>query len=151
MPLSGAARPAFSSSNNCDVVGWLGVERVDGLADRLDGFEQAPERAEQPEEHEQADHVAAGVARFIEARADRIHDRAHRGGRQRQRAGAVAQHGRHRREQHRLMRDGEAGIGDAEGVDPADFRIEPDHLAEGVEDAESQHADDQAVEPRVVS
>ena len=49
-----------------------------------------------------------------------------------------------------LVRDREARIGDAEGVDPADFRIEADDLAEGVEDAEQQHADDEAVEARIV-
>ena len=49
-----------------DVVGGAGVERADGLADRLDGLEQAPEGAEQAEEHQQADHIAAGVARLIE-------------------------------------------------------------------------------------
>ena len=61
-------------------------------------------------------------------------------------AGAVAQHGRHRREQHRCRVDGDAGIGDAEGVDPADLRIEAQHLAEGIDDADEQHADDQAVQ-----
>ncbi len=42
------------------------------------------------------------------------------------------------------------GIGDAEGIDPADFGIEPDDLAEGVDDAEQQRADDQPVEAGIV-
>ena len=150
MPFSGAARPAFRSENMVTLLGVAGVDGVDGAADRLDGLEQAPEGAEQAEEHQEADHVAAGVARLIEARADGIHDRAQRRGGKRQHARAVAQHRRHRRQQHRLMRYGKARIGDAEGVDPADLRIEPRHLPEGIEDAERQHTDDQPVEARIV-
>ena len=41
---------------------------------------------------------------------------------------------------------GEAGIGDAESVDPADLGIEPQHLAEGIDDADDQHAEDEAVQ-----
>ncbi len=44
----------------------------------------------------------------------------------------------------------EAGVGDAEVVDPVDFRKEADHLAEGVGNAEQQHQSDEAVEARVV-
>ena len=133
-----------------DAVGRLGVERADGLAHRLDGIEQAPEGAEQAEEHQQAHQIAAGVARLVEPGADRIHDRAHGRGRQRQRARAVAQHGRHGRQQDGAVRDGQARIGDAEGVDPADLGIKPQHLLEAVQDARQQHEADQDVEPRVV-
>ena len=57
------------------------------------------------------------------------------------------EHGRHGREQHRRgLVGGDAGIGDAEIVDPADLRIEPQHLAEGIDDADDQHADDEAVQ-----
>ena len=45
-----------------------------------------------------------------------------------------------------LPLDREAGIGDAEIVDPGDFRIEPDHLAERQDDADQQHQADQRVE-----
>ena len=151
MPLSGAARPALQLVENGDRLAARRIERADRAADRLDGFEQAPERAEQAEEHEQPDEIAAGVARFVETRADAVHDRAHRGGRERQHARPVAQHGRHRRQQHRLVRAGEAGIGNAERVDQADFGIEAHHLAEGVEDAEEpRRAEDEAVETRIV-
>ena len=42
--------------------------------------------------------------------------------------------------------DRKPGIGDAEIVDPGDFRIEPDHLAERQDDADQQHRADQRVE-----
>jgi hypothetical protein len=48
------------------------------------------------------------------------------------------------------MRYGKAGIGDTEGVDPADLRVKPHHLPEGIEDAKRQHSDDEPVEARVV-
>ena len=35
--------------------------------------------------------------------------------------------------------DLDAGLGDAERVDPADLRKQPDHLAEGQHDADQQH------------
>ena len=61
-------------------------------------------------------------------------------------AGAVAQHGRHRREQHRRAFFRGAGrIGDAEIVDPGNFGIEPEHLAERIDNADQEHADDQRV------
>ena len=37
-------------------------------------------------------------------------------------------------------RDREAGIGEAEAVDPGDFGKQPDHLPEGEQDADDQHA-----------
>ena len=62
-------------------------------------------------------------------------------------AGAVAEHGGHRREQNRrgLLRR-EAGIRDAEIVDPGDLGIEPEHLTERIDDADQKHADDQRVQ-----
>ena len=64
-------------------------------------------------------------------------------------SGAVAQHGRHRREQCRCRVDSDAGIGDAERVDPANFRVEAQDLAEGVDDADEQHAEDEPVQPGI--
>jgi hypothetical protein len=61
-------------------------------------------------------------------------------------AGAVAQHRRHRREQDRGLVDREPGIRNPEAVDPLDLRIEPQHLAKGVNDADKEDADDQAVQ-----
>ena len=102
-------------------LGAVGVERADGGADRSHGLKQAPEGAEQAEEHEQADEIARGLALLVEARGDRVEQRAHGAGRKRQMSGAVAQHGRHGREQDRRRVDGDAGIGDAETVDPANL------------------------------
>ena len=61
-------------------------------------------------------------------------------------SGAVAQHGRHRREQCRCRVDGNAWIGDAERVDPANFRVEAQDLAEGIDDADEQNAEDESVQ-----
>ena len=75
---SGAARPSRSESNTAPASPptfrfWI------TLADRADGLDQAPERAEQAEEDQQAGHVARDVARLVEAGRDRIHQAAHRG------------------------------------------------------------------------
>ena len=56
---------------------------------------------------------------------------------------------RHRRQQHRRPLDREAGIGQAEIVDPGDFRIEPQHLAERQHDADHFDAEDQRVQARI--
>ena len=40
-------------------------------------------------------------------------------------------------------------IGNAEIIDPGDFRIEPDHLAERQDDADQQHHADQRVQPGI--
>ena len=125
----------------------IGVERADGGADRGHRLQQAPERAEQAEKDEQADQIARRLALLVEAGGDGVEQRAHRAGGQRQMPGAVVQHGGHRREQRRRgLVGGDAGIGDAEIVDPVDLGIEPQHLAERIDDADHQHADDQRIQ-----
>ena len=111
------------------------------------GLEEAPECAEQAEEDEEADEVARHVAILVEAHLDRIEDRPHGLGRDRHPPDAVAEERRHRREQHRRALDLDAGLGDAEGVDPADLREEAEDLPEGEDDADQQHGDDDRVEP----
>ena len=148
MPLSGAARPSRSESNMLPASPpafspWM------TLPTELDRLDQAPEGAEQAEEHQQAGHVARDVARLVEPGGDRIEDAAHQLRRHRHAADAAAEDRRHRRQQHRRPLDREAGIGEAEIVDPGDFRIQPDHLAERQHDADEQHADDQRVEARI--
>ena len=96
----------------------------------LDRLDQAPEGAEQAEEHQESGHVARDVARLVEAGGDRVENAAHQLRRHRHAADAAAEDRRHRRQQHRRPLDREAGIGEAEIVDPGDFRIEPDHLAQ---------------------
>ncbi len=44
------------------------------------------------------------------------------------------------------MRDCEAGVGDAEGVHPANFGIKAEDLPERENDADAEDRDDQAVE-----
>ena len=123
------------------------LQPVDHLADRADGFDQAPEGAEQPEEHQQAGHVAGNVAGLVEPGGDRIQQMPHGLLRDRHPPGALAaEDRRHRRQQRRVPLDREAGIGDAEIVDPGDLRIEPDHLAERQDGADQQHQPDQRVE-----
>ena len=64
-------------------------------------------------------------------------------------SGAVAQHGRHRREQCRCRVDSDAWIGDAERVDPANLRVETQDLAEGIDGADEQYAKDETVQPGI--
>src|SRR5262249_57408096 len=53
------------------------LQALDHGAHRGDGLYQAPERAEQAEEDEEAGHVARDVARLVEAGGDREPDTAH--------------------------------------------------------------------------
>ena len=98
------------------------------------------------EEDQEADQVAGDVAGLVEARGDRIEDRAHRMGRQRDRA-ATADQAAHRRQQHRVLQPVEIRRALAEGVDPADLARQPQHLQEGQEDADGQNADDPKYRP----
>ena len=146
MPPSGAARPSFSVSNSAPASPPT-FKPVDHLADRADGLDQAPEGAEQAEKHQQAGHVAGDVAGFVEPGGDGIQQMPHGLLRDRHPPGALAAEDRgHRRQQLRPPLDRKPGIGDAEIVDPGDFRIEPDHLAERQDDADQQHRADQRVE-----
>ena len=124
------------------------LEALNDAADRTDGFDQAPERAEQAEENQQAGHVARDIARFVEAGRDRIENAAHQLRGHRHAADAVAEDRGHRRQQDRRAVDCEAGIGKAETVDPGDFRIKPHHLTERQNDADRHNADDQRVQSR---
>ena len=58
----------------------------------------------------------------------------------------AAENSRHGGEKRRVPLDRQAGIGDAEIVDPGDLRIEPDHLPEGQDDADQHHHADQPIE-----
>ena len=108
-------------------------------------LEQAPEGAEQAEEDQEADQIAAEFPSLVEAGGDRIEDGAGREGREAARAGAGVEHRRHRREQERLG-DRAAVRGPGQRVDPADLAKEPDDLPEGEQRADRQHAEDQPVE-----
>ncbi|MHC2770869.1 hypothetical protein ACVIM7_000336 [Bradyrhizobium liaoningense] len=108
------------------------------------------EGAEQAEEDEEAGHVARDVAGLVEARRDGIEQMPHRGLGDGHSPGALAaEDRRHRRQQLRVPGRCQAGVGDAEIVDPGDFGIEPDDLAEGQHDADEQHCPDQGIEPGI--
>ena len=82
--------------------------------------------------------------------AERIEKRPHGLRRDREAVGALAaEDRRHRRQEFRLPRGDEGGIGAAKAVDPGDFRKQPDHARERKDDADQEDADDQPVEPRV--
>ena len=119
------------------------------LPTELDGFEQAPEGAEQAEEHQQPDQIAAGSRASsrrepTESRSERIASVASDKAPVRSRSMVAMGASRAGRG------GGEARIGDAEGVHPADLGVEPQHLLERVEDAGDQHDADQPVEPGIV-
>ena len=146
MPPSGAARPSFSVSNRAPASPptfrpsiTLPTEPTVSIRPQ-----KVPSR---PEEHQQAGHVAGDVARLVEPGGDGIQQMPHGLLRDRHPPGALAaEDRRHRRQQRRVPIDRKPGIGDAEIVDPGDFRIEPDHLAERQDDADQEHQADQRVE-----
>ena len=131
----------------CGGLGRRHVQPLDGAADRLHGFEQAPEGAEQAEEDQEAHQIARHVARFVEAGGQRIEQRAHGDGREHRVLAVLEQH-RHGGEQlRRLGRVFPAAL--AEAVDPVHFAEQAHHHAEGMEHAEQQRDDDHAVQHRV--
>ncbi len=119
---------------------------ADHAADRLHRLQQPVERPEQSQEDEHADQIARGLARLVEPRADAIQQSAHRhGGEAHASAAAVAEHGRHRRQQARHVLAREIGLVAPEALDPGDLGIEPHHLAEDVDDPGDEDAEDHAV------
>ena len=144
MPAIGADRPALEIVEHGRRVG-AGLHAVDDAADRVDGLQQAPERAEQAEEHQQPDEVAVELAPLVEAVP--IESRIARGGRGRQAARACAgvEQRRHRPEQARLTHSSPPSTAN-QRIDPVDFAEQPEHLAEGEQRADRQHAENQAVE-----
>ncbi len=149
MPAGGAASPDFifsridpeSGPTSSEPMTWPIEETVS---------RRPPEGAEQAEEDQKPGHVAQQVARLVEPGADRVENAAHGHLRNGHAADAVAEQRRHRRQQHRRLAHFEAGIGDAEAVHPLHFRREARDLAEGEDDADEQHAEDDAVEARII-
>ena len=101
-----------------------------------------------PRKHQKAGHVAGDVTRLVEAGGDRVENAAHQLRRHGHAADATAEDCRHWRKQHWRPVDGEAGVGEAEIVDPGDLRIKPQHLPERQNDADRLDADDQRVQAR---
>ena len=123
------------------------LQPLNDIADRADGFDQAPERAEQAEEDKQAGHVARDVARSrrgaIAIESVRLRMVCGEIAVRLPRSPRIAAIGASSTGA-RSARD--AGIGQAESVDPGDFRKQPQHLPERQHDADQQHADDQRIE-----
>jgi hypothetical protein len=122
------------------------LEPFEHPANRGHGIDQAPERAEQAEEDEQAGHVARQVARLVEPGRDRIQDAAHDLGRDGHAPDAVAEDGRHRGQQDRWPLDRQPRVGEPEAVHPIDLRKQPNRLPEGERNADQHHADDEGVQ-----
>ena len=123
------------------------LQPLDHLADRADGLDQAPEGAEQAEEHQEAGHVARDVAGLVQPRSDRIQQVPHGLLRDRHPPRAfTAQDRRHWRQQGRAPVECQARIRYPEIIDPGHFGIQPHHLPERQDDADHQHAADQRVE-----
>ena len=144
MPANGAAKPGLERVEHRAGIARSGVERLDRVADRADGAQQAPEGSKQTEKDQQSGKVARDIAAFVEPRGDRIEHRAHRTGRERHARGARQQR-LHRRQQNRFV---DLGAG-PEGVDPAHLAKQPQGLQEGQDDADDENADDQSIETRV--
>ena len=128
------------------------LQPADGVGHRADGLEQAPEGAEQAEEDQQADQVAREVAAFIEARGDAVEHGARGGRRHPQPVLAFAQHGGERRQQ--VQRVGverrRAFLTVLEAAQPFDLGPQRDDLADDDDDADHQHAHNNAVQDRRV-
>ena len=146
MPPSGAARPSFSVSNRAPespptLSPSITLPTEPTVSIRPQKVPSRPRKTSKP------GHVAGDVAGLVQAGRDRIEQVPHGGLGDRHPPGALAaeDHG-HRRQQFRVPGRRQAGIGDAEIVDPGDFGVEPDHLAEGQDDADEQHAADQGIE-----
>ena len=125
-------------------------QRADDVADGGDGFQKAPEGAEQAEKHQEAREIAGSIARLVQPCADGIEDRAHGGLGNGHPADPVPQQRGHGRQQRRRAGDGEAGIGQPEGIHPVHFGKQPRHLPDGENDADGQDAENDAVEARIV-
>src|SRR5262249_56554580 len=99
------------------------LKRVNARADRANGLDEAPERAEQAEENEQAGHVAGYVAGLVKAGSDRIEDTAHQLRRHSHAPDAASKNCGHRCEKNRNSLDSKARGRKAEVIDPSEFRI----------------------------
>ena len=93
---------AFEVVEDADHVLIGDREVADNVAHRRHGLEQTPERAEQAQEDQQADHVAREVAGLVEPRADAVEQAAQRDRRQGHAALPVRQHRRKWCQQTRL-------------------------------------------------
>src|SRR5690606_25264082 len=144
-----AVKPGLEVCEDGGRVSAADIQPLDRAGDRTDGGEQTPEGAEKAEKDMKADHVTRDFALLIKARAQRIEDRTHRKCVELHLALACTKHGGHRREKARRWWHDKARISAAEIIDPAHFRPEPDDLPQRIENAENEHAQNEAVQPRI--
>ncbi|MBI3674827.1 MAG: hypothetical protein HY245_15685 [Rhizobiales bacterium] len=124
------------------------VEGADRGADRTHRFQETPESAEEAKEDQEAHQIARLVARFIEARSQRIEERAH-GQRRKDRRLPTAQQIGHGPQEPRLAQRVGGGFRFAEPVHPFDLGKQPPHHAVGMQYAEQQGRDDHRIEARI--
>ena len=111
-------------------------------ADRADRRDEAPERAQQSKEDKKAGQVAGNVTRLVETVRQRVEKGPHGLRRNGDTADPFAAEDRsHGRKQRRRSGDRKSGIGAAKGVDPRDFREQPDHAHERQDNADQQNAE----------
>ena len=130
------------------------VQRSDHVADRAHRLEEPVKSPEETEKDQHPNQVARGLARFVEPRCDPVQQGLQRGRRQTDTPALLRlQHPGHRPEEprRRLTRRRIAATGFvvAKVLDPPEFGIERQHLAENINDAGDQNAEDDAVDCRV--
>lgn len=138
----------MSEAQNIVAVTGARIERLDDIADGADGADQAPEGAEQTEKHQQADEITRGITRFVESCCDGIEDGPLRD-RGKPDFAALADQRAHRRKQFWRTADLFDAAGSTKGIEPADFRAQAHRLRKHQNDADGQHAENEAVEPRI--
>jgi hypothetical protein len=124
----------------------------DDAADRSDGFQQAPERAEQAEKDQQPRLVAGDVTALVETRADAVEQIAHRQRIERRALATIllAERAGDRRQEPRWCGHREAGAGRAKRLDPRNLGAQHQDAAQSVGDPEQENADDQPVQRRIL-
>ena len=124
------------------------LQAVDGIGHGADRLQQAPERAEQAEEDQQADQIARQLAPLVEPRGDAVEQGAGRRRREAELVLAFAQHRCHRRQQVDPVgrRHWRIRLAVLKAAQPAHFGPQQNDLAEDEEDADRKHAQNHRVE-----
>jgi len=148
--LQRAVDAGFEFGKHLHRIAARNLQAVDGVGDRTNGLQQPPEGAEQPEEDQQPDQVARELATLVEAGCDAVEQGARGRGRQPEIVLPFAQHGSHRRQQVDRMglEQGRPLFAMLEAAQPPHLGPQRDDLAHDEEDADQQHAHDDAVQDR---
>src|SRR5215813_3865084 len=125
------------------------LQTLNDIADRTNGFDEAPKSTEQTEENEEPCHIPGNVARLVEASGNRVENSAHQLRGHGHASDATAKDRCHGREKDRRPVDRQPGIGKAEIIDPRDFRIETQHLTQRQHNSDCTDAEDERVQARI--